>query len=131
MQRLKMISKSPAKRFLLYTITLASLPVAPWPAAASRVYVSVQVAFKPALLTVQEHEDRKKRASVEQGAQLQVATAVPTDAGRALTDTGLDLLVSVLEDDVGILLAYQIVVLQEFSRDPADSKNLTAGCHYG
>lgn len=104
--------QSPAKRFLLYTITLASLPVAPWPAAASRVYVSVQVAFKPALLTVQKQEDRKRRASLKQaGMQLQAATALTTGAGKALTDTGLNLLVSVLKDDVGILLADQIVVL--------------------
>ena len=47
-----------------------------------------------------------------------------------LTDAGLDLLVAVLEDDVGILLADEVVVLQELSRDPADCKHLTAGCHF-
>ena len=52
-------------------------------------------------------------------------------AGRALTDTGLNLLVSVLKDNVGVLLADEVVVLQKFSRDPADGEHLTAGCHYG
>ena len=38
-----------------------------------------------------------------------------------LTDTGLDLLGAVLKDNVWVLLADEVVVLQELSVDAADS----------
>lgn len=53
-----------------------------------------------------------------------------SDACRNLTDAGLDLLVAVLEDNVGILLADEVVVLQKLSRNAADTENLTASCHF-
>lgn len=46
-----------------------------------------------------------------------------------LTDTGLDLLVTVLKDDVWVLLADEVVVLQELTGDTADGVCLTACCH--
>ena len=110
-------------------MTLASLPLAPWPVAASRVYVSVHVAFKPALLTAGEQIRKSVRDAVSAWVALQAASVARTGACEKLTDTRLDLLVSVLKDNVGILLADEVVIFQELSRDPADSVDLTAGCH--
>ena len=111
-------------------MTLASLPDAPWPAAASRVYVSVQVAFKPALLTAGKQSGEKRAGAGFVCGRAASSKCYTTVACEKLTDTGLDLLVSVLKNHVGVLLADEVVVFQKFSRDPADSVHLTAGCHF-
>ena len=59
---------------------------------------------------------------------LKVRNSCGTDE-RLLTDAGLDLHCSVLEYDIGILLADEVVVLQELTRDPADGVCLAVGCH--
>ena len=89
------------------------------------------MAFKPALLTAARQGGRKRAGAVSARVALQAAKVTRTDARDELTDTGLDLLVSVLKDNVGVLLADEVVVFQELPRDPADSVHLTVGCHFG
>ena len=70
------------------------------------------------------------RGQVPSGVALQAASVTRIHACEKPTDTGLDLLVSMLKDNVGVLLADEVVILQKLSRDPADSVHLTAGCHF-
>lgn len=62
-------------------------------------------------------------------------TARPQDQRRrhgnveVLTDTGLHLLATALKDDIWILLADKVVVLQELATDAADGVTVTAGGH--
>ena len=46
-----------------------------------------------------------------------------------LTDAGLDLLATALKDDIWVLLADQVVVLQELAVDAADGVTVAVGGH--